>query len=99
MRVLTPTSLRHRGDSSYVSRNFVQHVTLRHRFEYGTFVEYGEEDDAVMRRVLEESAHEAGVEAGGDAGCAGSGGGGREDDSSEDEDCGGGGGGDDDSSS
>jgi hypothetical protein len=85
------------GDSRYVSRNFVQHCTLRHRFEYGTFVEYGEDDDAVMRRVLEESAREAGVE----VGAAGQGGhaGGDDDSSSEDEDGRGGGGGGDDSSS
>ena len=56
-----------RGDATYVSRNWVAHVELRHRFEYGTFTAYEEDDDAIMRRVLEESARAAEVEAAGGA--------------------------------
>jgi hypothetical protein len=59
------------GDSAYVSRHFVQHVGLRHRFEYGAFTAYDEDDDAIMRRVLAESAREAGEEAGGAGGAGG----------------------------
>jgi hypothetical protein len=49
----------------------VQHVGLRHRFEYGAFTAYDEDDDAIMRRVLAESAREAGEEAGGAGGAGG----------------------------
>ena len=48
-----------RGDPAYVSRNWVAHVELRHRFEYNTFTAFEEDDDAIMRRVLEQSAREA----------------------------------------
>jgi hypothetical protein len=53
---------------------FPQHVTLRHRFEYGTVTAFEEDDDAIMRRVLEQSAREAAeAEAAEAAGGAGAG--------------------------
>ena len=65
--MLTSSLTARRGDATYVSRNWAAHVELRHRFEYGTFTAYEEDDDAIMRRVLEESARAAEAEAGGAA--------------------------------
>lgn len=71
-RVLTRCFVLRRGDATYVSRNWAAHVALRHRFEYNTFTAFEEEDDAIMTRVLEQSAREA-AEAEAAAGAAGAG--------------------------
>ncbi|XP_022107300.1 RING finger protein 166-like [Acanthaster planci] len=43
------------GDPNYQSSNFIEHLNLRHRFEYDTYVDYGEDEEAVLRKVLESS--------------------------------------------
>jgi len=50
------------GDPAYVSRDFLGHLRLRHHFEYEMYADFGEDDEeAVLQRVLAESAREAGV--------------------------------------
>ena len=43
------------GDPSMLSSNFLQHLNLRHRFEYDTFVDYEQDDDEMLRRAIEAS--------------------------------------------
>ena len=38
-----------------LSSNFLQHLNLRHRFEYDTFVDYEQDDDEMLRRAIEAS--------------------------------------------
>ena len=38
-----------------VSSNFLQHLNLRHRFEYETFVDYEQDDDEMLRRAIQAS--------------------------------------------
>ena len=33
----------------------MQHLNLRHRFEYDTFVDYEQDDDEMLRRAIEAS--------------------------------------------
>lgn len=45
-----------RGDPTYESACFTDHLRLRHRFDYGTFADYNAADEEeVLRRVLEAS--------------------------------------------
>jgi len=43
------------GDPSRVSRHWVSHMRLRHRFEPEDYVEDEDEDDAILQRVLQAS--------------------------------------------
>jgi len=43
------------GDPTMLSSNFLQHLNLRHRFEYHTFVDYDQDDDEMLRRAIEAS--------------------------------------------
>ncbi|KAL5021833.1 hypothetical protein ScPMuIL_000988 [Solemya velum] len=43
------------GDSSLRSSNFLQHLSLRHKFEYDTYVDYDMDDDEMLRRAMQES--------------------------------------------
>jgi len=50
------------GEPTYISRDFLGHLRLRHRFEYDCFADYGEADEeAVLLRVMAESAKDAGL--------------------------------------
>ncbi|XP_064398166.1 E3 ubiquitin-protein ligase RNF166-like [Halichondria panicea] len=43
------------GSSDQHSQNFLQHLNLRHRFEYETYVEYGQDDDAAFEAAVQAS--------------------------------------------
>lgn len=46
------------GDPNYRSSNFVQHLNTRHRFEYDTYVDFQQDDDAMMAAAIEASMKE-----------------------------------------
>lgn len=48
------------GDPNYVSRNFISHLELRHRCDYAVLTDFDVDEEAMLRRALEESAREAG---------------------------------------
>mmetsp|Transcript_23630 Transcript_23630/g.49413 ORF Transcript_23630/g.49413 Transcript_23630/m.49413 type:complete len:84 (+) Transcript_23630:555-806(+) len=48
------------GDPNYVSRNFISHLELRHRCDYAVLTDFDADEEAMLRRALEESAREAG---------------------------------------
>ncbi|CAL1544095.1 unnamed protein product [Lymnaea stagnalis] len=43
------------GDSRFKSANFLEHLNARHRFEYETYVDYEQDDDAMLQLALEAS--------------------------------------------
>ncbi|XP_033626513.1 E3 ubiquitin-protein ligase RNF166-like [Asterias rubens] len=43
------------GDPNYRSSNFIEHLNLRHKFEYHTYVDYDDDEDAVLAKVLQSS--------------------------------------------
>ena len=43
------------GDASYQSGNLIQHMMMRHQFDYDSTADFGESEDDVLRRVLEAS--------------------------------------------
>jgi len=48
------------GDSSYVSLNWVEHVRMRHKFEYDSYADYtamtdGKSEDQILQEVLRQS--------------------------------------------
>ncbi|ESO00022.1 hypothetical protein HELRODRAFT_185790 [Helobdella robusta] len=43
------------GDPNFKSINFIQHLNVRHRFEYDTYVDYKQDDDAMMQAAIEAS--------------------------------------------
>ena len=43
------------GDASYQSANLIQHMMMRHQFDYDSTADFGESEDDVLRRVLEAS--------------------------------------------
>ncbi|XP_050398914.1 E3 ubiquitin-protein ligase RNF166 [Patella vulgata] len=43
------------GDANHTSTNFIQHLNLRHRFEYDTYVDYNQDDDAMLQAALQAS--------------------------------------------
>lgn len=40
------------GDPNLVSINFMQHLNTRHKFEYDTYVDYDQDDDAMLRAAI-----------------------------------------------
>lgn len=46
------------GNPNQRSANFVDHINLRHKFEYDTFVDYENEEDTVLKQVLAKSMQE-----------------------------------------
>eukprot|EP00913_Durusdinium_trenchii_P009998 g9384.t1 len=50
------------GDPNYVSRDFMSHLELRHRCDYAVLTDFEADEEAMLRRALEESCREAGVE-------------------------------------
>lgn len=43
------------GDKSQTSTNFIQHLNIRHKFEYDTYVDYGQDDDAMLMAAIQAS--------------------------------------------
>ncbi|XP_060603779.1 E3 ubiquitin-protein ligase RNF166-like [Ruditapes philippinarum] len=43
------------GNKGQTSMNFIQHLNMRHNFEYDTYVDYGQDDDAMLRAALQAS--------------------------------------------
>ncbi|KAL8596834.1 hypothetical protein ACOMHN_027163 [Nucella lapillus] len=43
------------GDASLRSANYLQHLNTRHKFEYETYVDYEQDDDAMLRAAIEAS--------------------------------------------
>ncbi len=46
------------GDANYRSPYLLQHFELRHRFDYETTTDYGQDEDAVLQAVLARSRDE-----------------------------------------
>ena len=46
------------GNPNYVSPNLLQHFEMRHRFDYDTTTDYGQDEDAVLQEVLRRSQSE-----------------------------------------
>ncbi|XP_065915883.1 E3 ubiquitin-protein ligase RNF166-like [Dysidea avara] len=45
------------GISDQKSGDYVAHLYLRHQFEYDTYVDFGQDDDAALRAAIEASLH------------------------------------------
>jgi hypothetical protein len=43
------------GNSNLASSNFIRHLNMRHKFEYDTYVDYQQDDDAMLRAALQAS--------------------------------------------
>lgn len=43
------------GDPNYISSDLGGHLKLRHKFDYDTTVDYNDEEDEVLKRILLES--------------------------------------------
>lgn len=46
------------GNPRQKSGDFVQHINLRHKFEYDTFVDFSNDEDAILQQVLAQSARD-----------------------------------------
>ncbi|XP_064599063.1 E3 ubiquitin-protein ligase RNF166-like [Liolophura sinensis] len=46
------------GDPNRKSSNFIQHLNLRHKFEYDTFVDFAQDDDTMLQAALQASLQE-----------------------------------------
>jgi len=51
------------GDPTYVSRDFLSHLRLRHRCDYTVLTDFEADEDAMFRRALRDSLRTAGFEA------------------------------------
>ena len=47
------------GDSSYRSANLLQHVQMRHQFDYDTTTSFGQSEEDVLAEVLTRSLEES----------------------------------------
>lgn len=47
------------GDPTYMTRDFVSHLRLRHRFDYELLADFDADEEDMVRRALEASAREA----------------------------------------
>ncbi|BFZ19888.1 hypothetical protein BsWGS_22927 [Bradybaena similaris] len=43
------------GDQNLKSSNFIRHLNMRHKFEYDTYVDYDQDDDAMLQAALQAS--------------------------------------------
>lgn len=50
------------GDGTHITRDFLSHLRLRHRFEYAVVADFDADEEAMLRRALSASAREAGVD-------------------------------------
>mmetsp|Transcript_54695 Transcript_54695/g.138112 ORF Transcript_54695/g.138112 Transcript_54695/m.138112 type:complete len:287 (+) Transcript_54695:97-957(+) len=50
------------GDPSYVSRDFLSHLRLRHRCDYTVLTDFEADEEAMFRRAMRESLQSAGLE-------------------------------------
>ncbi|XP_005105293.1 E3 ubiquitin-protein ligase RNF166 [Aplysia californica] len=46
------------GVSNMKSSNFLQHLNMRHKFEYETYVDFGQDDDAMLQAAIQASIQE-----------------------------------------
>lgn len=46
------------GNPQQKSGNFVQHINLRHKFEYDTYVDFNNDEDAILQQVLAQSVQD-----------------------------------------
>jgi len=51
------------GDPTYVSRDFLAHLRLRHRCDYTVLADFEADEESMFRRALAESIKSAGIEA------------------------------------
>eukprot|EP00971_Amphidinium_carterae_P256357 5090195-Amphidinium_carterae.1 len=47
------------GDPSYVSNDLLRHLKLRHQCDYETLTDFDADEEAILARVLQQSAWEA----------------------------------------
>merc|ERR1740129_68624 len=47
------------GDPSYVSRDFLSHVHLRHRCDYSVLADFEADEESMLRRAVQESMRDA----------------------------------------
>ena len=50
------------GDPNYVSRDFLSHLTMRHRCNYEEICDFEADEETMLRRAMEESMRSAGVD-------------------------------------
>ncbi|CAJ1337590.1 unnamed protein product [Effrenium voratum] len=50
------------GDPNYVSRDFLSHLELRHRCDYSVLTDFEADEEAMLRRALEESCKDGPVD-------------------------------------
>ena len=47
------------GDANYVSQDLYGHMKLRHKFDYDTYTDFAEQEEAMLRKVMEDSLHQS----------------------------------------
>uniref|UniRef100_A0A0B7ANA3 Di19 zinc-binding domain-containing protein n=1 Tax=Arion vulgaris TaxID=1028688 RepID=A0A0B7ANA3_9EUPU len=47
------------GDVNMKSSNFIKHLNMRHKFEYDTYVDYDQDDEAMLQVALQASIQES----------------------------------------
>ncbi|XP_072902127.1 E3 ubiquitin-protein ligase RNF138 isoform X2 [Hemitrygon akajei] len=45
------------GDPNYQSRNFIHHLSLRHQFNYDSFVDYNQDEETMLQSAIFNSFH------------------------------------------
>ncbi|KAL4235102.1 hypothetical protein ACF0H5_006740 [Mactra antiquata] len=43
------------GNRNQTSSDFIQHLNIRHKFEYDTYVDYGQDDEAMLQAAIQAS--------------------------------------------
>jgi len=47
------------GDPTRKSASFLSHLNLRHKFEYDTYVDFEQDDDAMLQAALQASLQDS----------------------------------------